>query len=69
MSLGYVNAFLLEGEGGLTLIDTGVPGSEGKISAALRELGRAPQFEVAVFGHGKPITTRASERFRDKWGD
>ena len=41
ISLGYVNAFLLEHEGQLTLIDTGVPGSEDKILAAVKELGRA----------------------------
>ena len=27
------------------------------------------EFEVAVFGHGKPIHTRASDRFREKWAD
>ena len=43
ISLGYVNAFLLEHDGDLTLIDTGVPGSEDKILAAVKELGRAPQ--------------------------
>ncbi len=43
ISLGYVNAFLLEHDGQLTLIDTGVPGSEDKILAAVKELGRAPR--------------------------
>ena len=43
ISLGYVNAFLLEHEGELTLIDTGVPGSEDKILAAVKELGHTPQ--------------------------
>jgi glyoxylase-like metal-dependent hydrolase (beta-lactamase superfamily II) len=43
ISLGFVNAFVLEHEGGLTLIDTGVPGSEDKILAAVKELGRAPR--------------------------
>ena len=43
ISLGYVNAFLLEHDGQLTLIDTGVPGSEDKILAAVNELGRATQ--------------------------
>jgi glyoxylase-like metal-dependent hydrolase (beta-lactamase superfamily II) len=40
--LGYVNAFLLEGDDGLVLIDTGVPGSAGKILAAAAELGKQP---------------------------
>ena len=43
ISLGYVNAFLLEHDGQLTLIDTGVPGSEDKILAAVKELGHAPR--------------------------
>ncbi|REK12338.1 MAG: MBL fold metallo-hydrolase [Planctomycetota bacterium] len=34
-----------------------------------RDLARIARetFEVAVFGHGKPITSGASERFRKKW--
>src|SRR5260370_14718819 len=42
IALGYVNAFLLEGDDGLVLIDTGVPGSAGKILAAAAELGKQP---------------------------
>jgi glyoxylase-like metal-dependent hydrolase (beta-lactamase superfamily II) len=36
----------------------------------LRSLQRLAgmSFEVAVFGHGRPILKRASERFRVKWG-
>jgi glyoxylase-like metal-dependent hydrolase (beta-lactamase superfamily II) len=41
VSLGFVNTFLIDCEG-LTLIDTGISGSEGKIFAAVRELGRQP---------------------------
>ena len=26
------------------------------------------KFEVAVFGHGRPIHTQASDRFKEKWG-
>jgi glyoxylase-like metal-dependent hydrolase (beta-lactamase superfamily II) len=43
ISLGCVNAFLLGHDGAPTLIDTGVPGSEGKILAAVKELGLAPR--------------------------
>ena len=39
--LGFVNAFLID-DNGLTLIDTGTPGSSGKILQAIRELGRQP---------------------------
>ena len=38
ISLGYVNAHILLGEG-LTLIDTGTPGSASKILAAVEEIG------------------------------
>ena len=43
VSLGVVNAFLLADSDGLTLIDTGVAGSEDKILDAVREIGRQPQ--------------------------
>ena len=35
-----------------------------------RSLSRlaALDFEVAVFGHGRPITSGAAKRFREKWG-
>jgi glyoxylase-like metal-dependent hydrolase (beta-lactamase superfamily II) len=39
--LGMVNAFLID-DGELTLIDTGIPGSEGKILQAIQELGKRP---------------------------
>lgn len=42
ISLGVVNAFLLEGDD-LTLIDTGIPGSAGKILEAVHSLGKRPQ--------------------------
>ena len=40
--VSYVNAFLLDGPDGLTLVDAGLPGKEGVILDALRGLGRAP---------------------------
>lgn len=40
--LGGVNAFLVDGASGLTLIDTGYPNKADTILAALSELGRAP---------------------------
>ena len=42
ISLGSVNAFLLEGDG-LTLVDTGVPGSTEKLLAAIRKGGKNPE--------------------------
>ncbi|WP_435016493.1 MBL fold metallo-hydrolase [Tundrisphaera sp. TA3] len=42
VSLGPVNAFLLEAGDGLTLVDTGVAGCGPKIAEAVREIGREP---------------------------
>ena len=42
VSLGFVNAFLLESDNGLALIDTGIAGSAEKILDAVRATGRAP---------------------------
>ena len=42
ISLGFVNAFLLETDNGLALIDTGIAGSAEKILDAVRAAGRAP---------------------------
>lgn len=43
IGLGSVNAFLLDGGDGLTLIDTGVPGSTEKLLAAIRKGGKNPE--------------------------
>lgn len=43
ISLGYVNAILLDDDNGPVLVDTGVPDSAGKILAGLKELGHAPE--------------------------
>jgi glyoxylase-like metal-dependent hydrolase (beta-lactamase superfamily II) len=40
--LGYVNAFLIRSRDGLILVDTGLPGSESKILAAVAGLGYGP---------------------------
>ncbi|MBL8155524.1 MAG: MBL fold metallo-hydrolase [Anaerolineae bacterium] len=40
--LGGVNAFLLEAQDGLALIDTGSPGSADEILVAVDELGKQP---------------------------
>ena len=42
LGLGPINLFLIEAEGGLTLIDTGYQNSETRILAALQQLGRQP---------------------------
>ncbi len=43
LPLGFVNAYLLETDEGLVLVDTGFPKSETKILAAIAALGRAPR--------------------------
>lgn len=39
VNLGFVSAYILYREGEAALVDTGVPGSDGAISAALTEIG------------------------------
>jgi glyoxylase-like metal-dependent hydrolase (beta-lactamase superfamily II) len=41
ISLGFVNVFIVD-HNGLTLIDSGIPGSESKIFSALKESGKSP---------------------------
>jgi len=60
--MGFANAFLIEGDNGLTLIDAGFPGKESAVFGAIRRL-------AAGFGHGRPIARDASTLFRDKWGE
>jgi glyoxylase-like metal-dependent hydrolase (beta-lactamase superfamily II) len=53
--MGMANAFLLEGEDGLTLIDAGFPGKEAAVFEAIRESGRsADQLKHLIFTHGHP---------------
>ncbi|GAA4036453.1 MBL fold metallo-hydrolase [Hymenobacter glaciei] len=43
ISLGAANVFLLTGDDGLTLVDTGLPGSADKLFAAVRKGGKRPE--------------------------
>ena len=53
--MGMANAFLIEGDDGLTLIDAGYPGKEAAVFGAIRELGRSPnQLKHLIFTHGHP---------------
>src|SRR4029077_10039064 len=40
--MAMANAFLIEGNDGLTLIDAGYPGKEAAVFGAIRGLGRSP---------------------------
>jgi glyoxylase-like metal-dependent hydrolase (beta-lactamase superfamily II) len=53
--MGMANAFLIEGDDGLTLIDAGYPNKEVAVFGAIRELGRSPdQLKHLIFTHGHP---------------
>jgi glyoxylase-like metal-dependent hydrolase (beta-lactamase superfamily II) len=53
--MGFANAFVIEGEGGLTLIDAGYPAKEAAVFAAIRRLGySADQLKHLIFTHGHP---------------
>src|ERR1700719_1043694 len=53
--MGMANAFLIEGDDGLTLIDSGYPGKEAAVFAAIRGLGGSPdQLKHLIFTHGHP---------------
>jgi glyoxylase-like metal-dependent hydrolase (beta-lactamase superfamily II) len=53
--MGMSNAFLIEGNDGLTLIDAGYPGKEAAVFEAIRGLGGSPdQLKHLIFTHGHP---------------
>ncbi len=53
--MGMANAFLIEGDDGLTQIDAGFPGKEAAAFAAIRGLGRSlDQLKHLIFTHGHP---------------
>src|SRR5262245_30583064 len=57
--MGMANAFLIEGDDGLTLIDAGYPGKEAAVFGAIRGLGRSPdQLKHLIFTHGHPESYR-----------
>src|SRR3990172_13242161 len=43
LRMGYVNAFLIAEEGGLTLIDSGLPNRKRTVLSALAQIGRRPE--------------------------
>jgi glyoxylase-like metal-dependent hydrolase (beta-lactamase superfamily II) len=53
--MGMSNAFLIEGDDGLTLIDAGYPKKEALALGAIRTLGSSPnQLRHLIFTHGHP---------------
>jgi glyoxylase-like metal-dependent hydrolase (beta-lactamase superfamily II) len=65
----FTNWFLVEADGGLTIVDAGVPSSWGSLQQALRELGRSPQqVEALVLTHGHFDHLGFAERARAELG-
>src|SRR5580700_97991 len=53
--MGKANAFVIEGDDGLTLIDAGYPGKEAAVFGAISRLGRSPdQLKHLIFTHAHP---------------
>ena len=53
--MGFANAFLIERDDGLTLIDAGYPAKEAAVFEAVRMLGRPPsQLKHLIFTHAHP---------------
>ena len=58
--MGLANAFLIEGDDVLALIDAGFPHKELAVFEAIRGLGRSPdQLKHLVFTHAHPIISAA----------
>ncbi|MGA7293959.1 MAG: MBL fold metallo-hydrolase [Terriglobales bacterium] len=53
--MGMANAYLIEGDDGLTLIDAGYPDKAAAVFGAIRGLGHSPgQLKHLIFTHGHP---------------
>jgi Metallo-beta-lactamase superfamily len=48
VAMGFANAFLIEGDDGLTLIDSGYPAKEVSLFRAIRALGVKPRDSVTT---------------------
>jgi glyoxylase-like metal-dependent hydrolase (beta-lactamase superfamily II) len=51
--MGFANAFLIEGDDGLALIDAGFPHKETAVFGAIRALGRSPRPAQAPDFHSR----------------
>ena len=59
--MGMANAFLVEGDDGLILIDAGYPGKEEAVFGAIRWLGRSPkELERLIFDSRPPRSISAA---------
>ena len=62
--MGMANAFLIEGQDGLTLIDAGFPRKEAAVFGAIRGLGRSPSSSTSfslmatlIISAGNPVSS------------
>ena len=69
VSEAYVNWYVVEDGGRLTLVDAGLPRSWGTVQQVLSELGRSPgDVEAIVLTHGHFDHVGFAERARREWG-
>src|SRR5215475_5766087 len=55
IAMGMANAFLIDSDEGLTLIDAGYPDKEAAVFGGIREIGRSTgQLKHLIFTHGHP---------------
>jgi len=64
ISLGWVNAFVIEDDG-LTLVDTGTKGSAGKIFSAIKNAGKNPyDIKRIILTHAHPDHAGSAEEIK-----
>ena len=67
--MGMANAYLIEGDDGLTLIDAGYPDKEAAAFEAIRGLGRSPdQLKHLILTHGHPDHIGSAARIVQETG-
>ncbi|MCG7309430.1 MBL fold metallo-hydrolase [Brachybacterium sp. ACRRE] len=66
---GHVNCWLIEGAGGLTLVDAGLPGVWNRLGRAVRELGYRPEdLRALVLTHAHFDHVGTARRLVDRLG-
>jgi glyoxylase-like metal-dependent hydrolase (beta-lactamase superfamily II) len=69
ITMGYVHAYLVEADGELTLVDTGLPGRGQRVLSALSDLGRGKEaLRHIVITHHHPDHMGALKELRDATG-